>query len=161
MLRRDLAHDGQAEAGAVDLGAERAVERLEHQFALGYGDARAGVLHLQHHDLPERVVDHPHRDGPAGRRVLQRVVDQVADQLAQQQRMAEYLRALRVACQRRVARAFIAEVDAFFERARDEVAHRLGREPGQVHHLALRHLLLVFGPRHREQLVDHVRGALA
>jgi hypothetical protein len=55
VLLRDLAHDGQAQAAAVDVGAQRAVERPEDQLALGRRDAGAGVLDLQHDHLAEGV----------------------------------------------------------------------------------------------------------
>jgi hypothetical protein len=51
-------HDGQAQAGAVDTRAQRAVEGLEDQLALGLGNAGAVVLDLQHHDLAEGVGQH-------------------------------------------------------------------------------------------------------
>ncbi len=95
MLQRDLRTIARPRPAAVDVGAQRAVERLEHLLALGRGDARAGVLDLQHHHLAERVVDDAHRDRAAGRRVLQRVVDQVADQLAQQHARARHQRTRR------------------------------------------------------------------
>ena len=92
VLVGDLLDDRQAQPAAVHVGAERAVERLEHLLALGLRNARAGVLHLQHHHLAVGVGHQPHGDGAAGRRVLQRVVDQVADQLAHQHRLADEAR---------------------------------------------------------------------
>jgi glutaredoxin len=55
-------HDGQAQARAVGAAAQRAVEGLEHQLALGLGHARAGVLHLQQQHRPKGVGQHAHGD---------------------------------------------------------------------------------------------------
>ena len=71
MAGGDLAHDRQAQARSVDVRSERAVERVEDLLALGGRDAGAGVLHLQHDHLTERIVHHAHRDRAARRRVLQ------------------------------------------------------------------------------------------
>ncbi len=156
VLLGDLLHDRQAEPAAVDIGAERAVEGLEHLFALVFGDTWSRILDLQHDDLPVRVGHQAHRHRAAGRGVLQRVVDQVADQLAHQHRLAVQARrgGLRVG-------AFVAEVDALVHRARDEVAHDLRRELDQRHVLQAARLFGVLGARHRQQLVDQVRRALA
>jgi hypothetical protein len=44
------------------LGAQRAVKGLEHQLALGRRNAGAGVFHLQHQHLAERVGQHARGD---------------------------------------------------------------------------------------------------
>ena len=94
MLGGDLVHDRQAQAGAIHIGAQRTVERLEHLLALGWRDARPGVFDLQYHHLAERVIDHTHGDHAARGRVLQCVVHQVANQLAQQQCVAAHQQAV-------------------------------------------------------------------
>ena len=55
VLLGDFLHDGQPQAGAIDVGAQGPVKGLKHQRALGLGDARAAVLEQQHHHPAEAV----------------------------------------------------------------------------------------------------------
>ena len=83
------ADDGQAQARAVDVAAQHAVEGLQHQLALGRRDAGAVVLDLQRLCAAVVVQAHTHRHHAAGRGVMDRVVDQVAHQLLQQRGIAQ------------------------------------------------------------------------
>ena len=162
MLVGDLRDDRQPQAGAIDRGAQRAVEGLEDQLALGRRNARPRVLDLQHHRLRKRIGHHPHRDGTAARGVVQRVVDQIGDQLAQQQGVAEHIGlagTLQGVRQLGVG-ALVAQIDAGIERTRHEVAHHIGGQGLQVDAVTGLDAGTCIGPRHRQQLVDHVRRAL-
>ena len=162
MLLDDLVDDRQAQAAAIDAAAQRPVERLQHQAALGLGDARPGVLDLQHHHLAKRVGHDPRRHRAAGRRVLQTVVHQVTDQLAHQQRLAQQPGMLGQDQRLALVGPFVAQIDTLVHRLGHEVAHRFARQLRQVHFLRRpAGTFLVFGPGHRQQLVDHVGSALA
>ena len=151
-----LQHDGQAQATAVDLRAQGTVEGPEHGLAFGRRDAGAAVLDLQHHDLAEGVGHDARRDGAAGRRVLQRVIDEVAHHLAQQHRLGHQPGAAAAGLG-----ALVTEVDAPLHRTRHEVAHHGARHGRQIDRASPRLDPGVFGARHGQQLVDHVRRTLA
>jgi hypothetical protein len=155
MLAHDLVHDRQAQPAAVDLGAQGAVEGPEHVFALGRRDAGAVVLDLQHQHLAEGVGHQARGDGAAWRRVAQRVVDQVAHQFAQQHRVAAQARASGF------GRVLVAQVDALFQGLRHEVAHHVHRGRSEVDLAPADGVFAVLGACHRQQLIDHVRRALA
>ncbi len=192
MALGDLLDDGQAQPAAFHLRAQRPVEGLEHPLALGRLDARAGVLHLQHHHLGEGVGQHTHRHAAAARRVLQGVVDQVAHHLTHQHRLGQQhtpgrgrgvpgrrhgagarrcaggrhgrrsgLAARVLGARLERSRALVAQVDAALQGPRHEVQHHGAGDAGQVHRHAAHGLAAVFGTRQGQQLVHHVRGALA
>src|SRR5688572_9733208 len=77
---RDLLGDGEPEAAAVVMGAEQAMEALEHAGALGRWDRWTVVAHA--HGGP-RLRAHANGDVPAALTVAHRVVEQVVEQLAQ------------------------------------------------------------------------------
>ena len=108
-----------AQAAAVDLGAEGTrwgwkTSRVRCR------DAGAGVFDLQHHHLAERIVDDAHRHACRQRRVLAARCRPGCGS-ARAQRMP-LTRAPAVGAPRR-SPAFVAEVDALFQRARHEVVH--------------------------------------
>ena len=159
MLLRDLAHDRQAQARAVDLACPARGRRAGTP-------ARARPRRCPAR-CPRPAAPPPGRTGrrstravtvPPRRGVLQRVVDQVADQLAQQHRLAR--QAWRRCASARPGLRSRGRCPA--PSPRHEVAHRLRRQRGQVDTAARACACsLVLGARHRQQLVDHVRGALA
>src|SRR2546428_13337886 len=77
---RDRAGDEEAEASARTVAA-RPAEFLEDQLLLLERDPRAPVAHLDTHDVVPQP--HPHLDGGARLRVLDRVVDQIREHLTQ------------------------------------------------------------------------------
>ena len=75
----NLAHDGQAQAAAVDIAAENAVKAFEHVGPLGLRYAGTRIFHFQDGQL--QGAAHAHRDAAAGGRVMDGVVDEVAEYL--------------------------------------------------------------------------------
>src|SRR5690606_34739193 len=61
MLLRDLAHDCQPEPAAFDVRTQDAIEAVEDMDMLAGRNAGAGVLHLEHGALPDRIHAHAHR----------------------------------------------------------------------------------------------------
>ena len=159
VLVRDLAHDRQARAREPSTSrAERAVEGLEHQLALGLAECPGRC--------PRPAAPRPGRTGrPARARSPCR---RPACTAARCRPGCGSARAPAPAgpITRGVAvvalRAFVAEVDAACP-SRAARSRAPSRSPAarRSHLLHAPRLLLVLGARHRQQLVDHVRGALA
>src|SRR5690606_36179947 len=80
----DLANDGQAQTGTAAL-VTAPVEALEDLLVLGFGNARAIVLDLQHgrcQSADDQIA--------SGRSMRQRVVQQIVQQLVEQCRLTVY-----------------------------------------------------------------------
>lgn len=92
VLARNFLHDGQAQARAVGIGTQGAVEGLEDQFVLGLGNARTRVFHLQQQHMSKRVGQYACGDDAgfviARRGVVDGVVHQVAHQFLEQRGVA-------------------------------------------------------------------------
>ncbi|MCY1370066.1 hypothetical protein D9M69_571390 [compost metagenome] len=127
MLLGDLVHDGQTQARAVNVGAQRAVERLQHECALVFRDARPVVLDLQNHHAAEAVQQHTRSDDaiPAG--IVDGVVHQVARHLLQQGRIAFHQ-----AIRGHLFGPFVTQVDPVLQRPWNGVLHDPLHEPGEV-----------------------------
>ena len=152
MLECNFAHDGQAQSRAVDLRAQRTIKRPEDQIALGQRDTRARVFDLQHRGrFVCRHVD-AYRHTAAARCVLQGVVHQVAHHFAHQHGLPHQLG---------MFGAFKAQIDALFHGPGNKIAHGFQGDLRQVDGLNTQHLFLAFSTCHGQQLVHHVRSALA
>src|SRR5690606_3401364 len=84
MRSTDLTNDGQAQTGTTALVAA-SVEALEDLLVLGFGNARAIVLDLQHgrcQSADDQIT--------SGRRMRQRVVQQIVQQFVEQCRLTIY-----------------------------------------------------------------------
>jgi tripartite-type tricarboxylate transporter receptor subunit TctC len=90
----DVPHDREPEP-AADLcarvaGPDDAIERCKYLLALGGGNARAAVVHLQAHAAI--LAQHAHSNAATFGCVADRVVDQIGGELVQQHRIAVHNR---------------------------------------------------------------------
>src|SRR5882762_6642113 len=142
MAGGDLAHDGEAEAGAGAWRARHAIEAL----ALGQRDARAVVLHFE--KRVSAVAAGAHGDARGARRILDRVVYQVGECFAQQERVALHRRPVELEAQIDVARERLMHPAVRFA-----LGKRLEVELGGVTARA------GFRAREGKELVGEARGA--
>jgi hypothetical protein len=145
---RDLAHDREAEAGALGIG-RHAVEPLEHVRPRLGRNAGAVVDHVEHDRAA--VAARGDRHAAARLRVAHRVVDEVRHQRAQQAVAAGDVEPL-AEIRAEVDRAPLREHDRFLQHARHD-----GREIDALREQRRRR---GFRMREQQQLVGHV-GHLA